>query len=341
MRILVTGGAGFMGSDFIRFLFATYPDVAVLNFDKLTYCGNLANVQSVQDKPGYAFSQGDIADRTAVRDAFGSFRPDVVVNFAAETHVDRSIIDPGAFVQTDVIGTYTLLEAVREFSVGRYIQISTDEVYGPLETGAADEQAPFRPSSPYAASKAGADHIVLAYARTYGSPVIVTHAANNYGPYQYPEKFIPLFITNLIEGKKVPLYGTGANVREWLFVRDHSRAIDHLMNHGRLGQSYNIGSGVRKPNLEVVAALLSLLGKDDSSVEQVKDRLGHDLRYAVDAAKIQADGWSPEHEFSQGLAETVQWYQEHQAWWQPLKSGDYRAYYEQQYGQRLKGAKHE
>ncbi len=332
MRILVTGGAGFMGSDFIRYLIGTYPDVQVLNFDKLTYCGNPANVAEVAEDSRYEFVQGDIADRGRVRETFARFHPEAVVNFAAETHVDRSILDPTAFAQTDVIGTLTLLQAIREFPVERYIQISTDEVYGPIADGEVDESAPFRPSSPYAASKAGADHLVTAFATTYHLPVITTHAANNYGPHQYPEKFIPLFITNLLEGKTVPVYGNGQNVREWLFVRDHSRAVDRILRHGQLGESYNIGSGVRKANLDVTHELLKLVGCDESRIAHVEDRLGHDLRYAVNAAKLRALGWAPSGDFAEHLRQTVEWYQSHEDWWKPLKSGAYLEYYEKQYG---------
>jgi dTDP-glucose 4,6-dehydratase len=315
-------------------MLAAYPDSQVLNYDKLTYCGNPANLAEVASHPGYQFAQGDIADPKKVREVFSGFRPEVVVNFAAETHVDRSILDPSAFAQTDVIGTLTLLQAIREFPVERYIQISTDEVYGPVAEGESDEETPFRPSSPYAASKAGADHLVAAFSTTYRLPVITTHAANNYGPHQYPEKFIPLFITNLLDGQRVPVYGSGQNVREWLFVRDHSRAVDALIRSGELGQSYNIGSGVRKTNLEVTLELLKLLNRDEGSIEHVEDRLGHDVRYAVQAAKLRGLGWKTDMEFSEGLKQTVEWYQGHRSWWEPLKSGAYREYYEKQYGSR-------
>lgn len=334
MKILVTGGAGFMGSNFIRHMLETYPDVAILNFDKMTYAGNPENLSDVADNRQYSFTMGDIADESAVQTAIETFQPDAIVNYAAETHVDRSILEPGAFIQTDVLGTYNLLEAVRKYRITRYVQISTDEVFGSVTEGESAEESRFDPSSPYSASKAGADHIVRAYNRTYETPTIVTHACNNYGPNQYPEKLIPLFITNLLEGKKVPVYGSGSNIREWIYVLDHARAIDFILRQGEEGAVYNIGTGERLTNMEITTKLLAALGKDDSSIEYVTDRPGHDLRYALNSDKLRALGWQPEHTFQQGLAQTVQWYQKHEAWWKKIKSGEYMDYYKKQYEER-------
>lgn len=331
MKILVTGGAGFMGSNFIRYLIRTYPTYEVVHFDKLTYAGNLENLKDVENNPRYQFVRGDIADAAAADGVMKGV--DVVVNFAAETHVDRSIIDPTSFIRTDIFGTYTLLEAVKKHGTRRMVQISTDEVYGSLETGEADEAHAFEPNSPYSASKAGGDHLCRAYFKTYGTPVIVTHSCNFFGPYQYPEKFIPLFITNLIEGKKVPLYGDGKNVREWIYTEDYCRAADRILHDGMLGEVYNIGSGERLSNLEVVSMILQEFGLGNEMVEYVKDRPGHDRRYALDSSKIRRElGWKPEHVFADALKKTVEWYKENQAWWKRLKSGEYLEYYKKQYG---------
>lgn len=332
MRILVTGGAGFMGSDFIRFVLSEHPEDEVLNYDKLTYAGNLANLASVADNSRYHFVQADICDALAVKRAIQDFQPDVIVNYAAETHVDRSIHDPEAFLRTDVMGTHLLLEAMRASKVSRFLHISTDEVFGSLAEGEASEEYPFRPTSPYSASKAAAEHLIMAYWHTYETPVLITHATNNYGWHHYPEKVIPLFITNLLEGKKVPLYGEGKNVREWLFVRDHSRAVDLVLRKGDLGQSYNIGSGERITNLELTSELLKQLGKGEESIERVKDRPGHDLRYALNSEKLRNLGWKPSYTFQDGIQETVEWYKKNEAWWRPLKSGEYQEYYAKQYG---------
>ncbi len=336
MKILVTGGLGFMGSNFIRYMLEHYEDVEIANLDKMTYAGNPDNLRDIERNPRYRFLKGDIADQQAVENLVTLFQPQAIVNYAAETHVDRSILDPGAFVMTDVIGTYRLLEATRQYHVSRFIQISTDEVFGSVAEGESDETSPFDPSSPYSASKAGADHLVRAYFRTYGTPTIVTHAVNNYGPYQYPEKLIPLFITNLLEGKKVPVYGSGANIREWLYVLDHARAIDRVLRDGKTGEVYNIGTGERLTNLHITRQLLTALGKDDASIEYVADRLGHDLRYAVDATKLRKLGWQPSVTFDQGIVETVQWYRNHKPWWEKIKSGDYLAYYQKQYHGRTR-----
>lgn len=330
MKILLTGGAGFMGSTMIHYLLGKYPDVEVLNFDKLTYAGNLENLRDVEKDLRYRFVKGDIADAEAV-DAVMRDKPDVVLNYAAETHVDRSIMNPGAFVRTDVLGTYTLLEAVRKYQVPRFIQISTDEVYGSLDEGEWDEKAPFDPSSPYSASKAGADHLVSAYHHTYGTPSMITHSCNFYGPYQYPEKVIPLFITNLLENKKVPLYGTGQNVREWIFTEDHCAAIDLLMEMGELGGTYNIGTGERLTNTELTHKILVAMDRGEDYLDYVKDRPGHDRRYALNAAKIRALGWKPQYDFPTGLHKTIAWYKENEQWWKRIKSGKYLEYYRRQY----------
>lgn len=330
MKILLTGGAGFMGSNMIHYLLRSYPDSEVVNFDKLTYAGNLENLRDVEQDPRYRFVKADIAD-AAVVDAVMKEKPDVVLNYAAETHVDRSIMDPGAFVRTDVIGTYTLLEAVRKHNIPKYIQISTDEVYGSLEDGEWDESAAFDPSSPYSASKAGADHLVHAYFKTYGTPTLVTHSCNFMGPYQYPEKIIPLFITNLLEDKKIPLYGTGQNVREWIYTEDHCAAIDLLMRKGENGGKYHIGTGERLTNNELTRKILMAMGKSEEMIEYVKDRPGHDLRYALNSAKMRHLGWAPEHDFQTALEKTVAWYREHEPWWKRIKSGEYLEYYKQQY----------
>lgn len=332
MKILVTGGAGFMGSNFVRYILSTYPAYEVVNLDKLTYAGNLENLKDVEDNPRYHFVKGDIADERAVADATKGV--DAIINYAAETHVDRSIMDPKAFILTDVLGTYTLLESVRKNSIPRYIQVSTDEVFGSLPDGAFHESSPFGPNSPYAASKAGGDHLCRAYVKTYGAPVIVTHSCNFFGPYQYPEKLLSLFITNLLEGKKVPLYGDGENVREWIYTEDHCRAIDMILHKGKGGEVYNIGTGDRFTNLALTRMILQALGKGEDMIERVKDRPGHDRRYAIDSEKIKKElGWAPRYTFKDALTKTVQWYKENEAWWKPLKSGEYLAYYKKQYNQ--------
>ena len=331
MNILVTGGAGFIGSNFIRFILKTHPDYKIINLDKLTYAGNLNNLKDIEGNANYKFEKGDIADERTVKKIVRLNKIDAIINYAAETHVDRSILDPSAFVKTDVIGTYNLLEALKEFSVPRYIQISTDEVYGSLKTDKFTEESPFKPNSPYSASKASGDLLCRSYIKTFDLPIIMTHAANCYGPYQYPEELIPLFITNLMEGKKVPLYGEGKNIREWLYVIDHCRAIDFLLHKGAVGESYNIGSSIEKKNIEITKLILSELGKNESSIEYVRDRLGHDLRYALDNSKITQAGWSVEYKFDEAIRETIRWYQNNEWWWKPLKSGEYLEYYKKQY----------
>jgi dTDP-glucose 4,6-dehydratase len=329
VRIVVTGGAGFIGSNFVRYLLERYADDEVVNLDKLTYAGNLANLRDVDDDPRHAFVRGDICDAAAVRGALEG--ADAVVNFAAETHVDRSISDPQDFIRTDVLGTHTLLEAVRELGIGRYVQISTDEVYGSIDRGSFTEESPLRPSSPYSASKAGADMVVLSYVTTYGTPALITRSSNNYGPQQYPEKIVPLFVTNAIDGLPLPVYGDGLNVRDWLYVEDNCAGIDLVLRRGEPGQVYNIGGGYEVPNVELTHEILRLLGRDESLIRWVDDRPGHDRRYSIDCSKLKALGWMPRAAFDEGLARTVEWYRAHEDWWRPIKSGEYREYYERQY----------
>ncbi len=329
MRIVVTGGAGFIGSNFVRHLLRTHDDVEVVNLDKLTYAGNLENLRDVEDDPRYSFVRGDICDAGVVRSALAG--ADAVVNFAAETHVDRSISGPQDFIRTDVLGTHTLLEAVRELGVGRYLQISTDEVYGSIDEGSFTEDSDLDPSSPYSASKAGADLLVLAYHRTFGTPVLVTRSSNNYGASQYPEKIIPLFISNALDDRPLPVYGDGRNVRDWLYVEDNCAAIDLVLREGVPGNVYNVGGGNEVENLDLTRRILELLGKDAGLIRYVTDRPGHDRRYSVDCAKLRALGWVPATSFEEGLAATVAWYRDHRAWWEPIKSGEFRRYYEEQY----------
>jgi dTDP-glucose 4,6-dehydratase len=333
--ILVTGGAGFIGSNFIHFLARHRPEWSVLNLDKLTYAGNLENLQGVDDRPQYRFVHGDIADPDVVAGLMGEC--DYVVNFAAETHVDRSIHDAGEFIRTDVHGTFVLLEAFKASKrAKRFIQISTDEVYGTIERGSARETDPIAPRNPYSASKAGADRLAYSYFVTYGVPVIVTRASNNYGPRQYPEKVIPLFVTNALEDKPVPLYGDGLQVRDWLHVDDHCRAIDFLLHEGIPGETYNIGGGHELPNLELTRRVLAMVGKPESLIAHVTDRPGHDRRYSLDTAKLRSLGWAPKMPFDEGLRATVDWYRENPGWWQRIKSGsaEYRRFHEQHYGPR-------
>jgi len=330
MRLLVTGGCGFIGSNFVRHVLREHPEDEVLNLDKLTYAGNPGNLRDVESDPRYRFLKGDICEWGDVERAF-EWGPEAVVNFAAETHVDRSITDPEAFVRTDVLGTFRLLEAVREAGV-RFVQISTDEVYGSIAEGSFTEESPLRPNSPYAASKAGADLLVRSYVRTYGIDAVIVRSSNNYGPYQYPEKVIPLFITNLLEGRKVPLYGEGANVRDWLFVEDNCRAIDLVLRRGESGAVYNVGAGQERSNLELTRSILALLGKGEEHVQKVPDRPGHDFRYSLDCSRIRGLGWEPLYDLDRGLRETVRWYLENRDWWMPIKSGEFREYYLRRYG---------
>lgn len=329
MKILITGGAGFMGSNAVKYFLKKYSDVQIVNLDKLTYAGNLENLKEIENDPRYKFIKGDIADEKIVEEAAKDV--DVIINYAAETHVDRSILDPKAFITTDVLGTYTLLEAAKKYGIKKYIQISTDEVFGSINDGKFTEESPFEPNSPYAASKAGGDHLCRAYYKTYGVPVIVTHSCNFFGPYQYPEKLIPLFITNLLENKKVPVYGDGQQIREWIFTEDHCRAIDTILQKGEIGEVYNIGTGNEIPNIEITKILLKELGKDESSIDYVKDRPGHDRRYAIDSGKLRKLGWQPEVNFEQGVKQTVDWYKNNEQWWKIIKSGEYLEYYKKQY----------
>ena len=329
MRLAVTGGAGFIGSYFVRFMLNRYDDLEVVNLDKLTYAGNLENLRDVEDDPRYTFVKGDICDSVVVGEALRG--ADAVVNFAAETHVDRSISGPQDFIRTDVLGTHTLLEAVRALGVKRYLQISTDEVYGSTESGSFTEESDLDPSSPYSASKAGGDLLVLAYHRTFGTPVLITRSSNNYGPYQYPEKIVPLFITNAIDGEALPMYGDGLNVRDWLYVDDNCAAIDKVLLNGAAGEVYNIGGGNEIKNLTLTRQILKLLDRSPSLIRFVSDRPGHDRRYSIDCAKVRALGWRPTTTFETGLERTVAWYRDHPEWWRKLKSGEWREYYAEQY----------
>ena len=334
MRYLVTGGLGFIGSAFIRLLVAERPEVEIVNLDAMTYAANPANLASIAENPRYRFVKGDITDPAAVAAAIGE-GVEAIVNFAAETHVDRSILDPEAFLRTDILGTHTLLEALRERRIPRYLQVSTDEVYGDVESGESTESSPLRPRSPYSASKAGGDLQVLAYRSTYDLPVLVTRGSNTYGPYQYPEKLIPLFVTNLIDDTSVPLYGDGLQVRDWLHVEDHARGILTVLERGEPGEIYNIGGGNPRTNLEITRRLLAGCGRSfESHVRHVADREGHDRRYAISSSKAHALGWRPTVEFERGLEATIAWYRENESWWRPLKSGEFLAYYQRQYAHR-------
>ncbi len=336
MVLLVTGGCGFIGSNFIRYYHETHPDHSIVNLDKLTYAGNPANLSDLESLPFYHFIQGDICDRAAV-DALLEAQPvDAIVNFAAETHVDRSITGPAAFIQTNAAGTAVLLDAARERGVGRFIQVSTDEVYGSLgEEGAFTETTPLHPNSPYAASKAAADLLVQAYHHTYGLPALITRCSNNYGPYQFPEKLIPLMIANALAGKPLPVYGDGLNVRDWLHVRDHCAALDAVLQRGRPGEVYNIGGGSELRNIDLVKRLLAELRKPESLISFVKDRPGHDRRYAIDASKISRElGWKPEVAFDEGIGATVEWYLANESWRRSVETGAYREYYRKMYDER-------
>lgn len=310
MRLLVTGGAGFIGSHFVRHILSTYPSYEVVNFDKLTYAGSLENLKDLEGNPRYSFVKGDISDAAAVEGVMKGI--DVTLNFAAETHVDRSIESAAPFLQSNVMGTHVLLEAARKHKIQKYVQISTDEVYGDTLKGAFTEESPLKPSSPYSASKAAGDMLALSYCRTYSLPIVVSRCSNNYGPAQYPEKLVPFFIKKLLAGQKVPLYGDGSNVRDWLHVIDHCRAVDLILHKGKIGEVYNIGAHNEHSNLEITRRMLKILGLPEDRIEFVKDRPGHDLRYAIDATKITRElGWQPSIDFEKGFAETVQWYKTH------------------------------
>lgn len=328
---LVTGGSGFIGSNFVRYMLQNDPDCHVLNLDKLTYAGNPANLSDIELDDRYTFIHGDICDRNVVWDIFRKHSPQVLINFAAETHVDRSISSPDDFIKTDVFGVFTLLEASKEFGVDLFLQISTDEVYGSIAEGSFSEGDPLLPSSPYSASKAGGDRLAYSYYVTYNLPVIITRASNNYGPFQYPEKLISLFVTNALEDRHLPVYGDGKNVRDWLYVSDHCSAIHFIIENGELGEVYNVGGGNELQNIHITHQILELLGKSTDLIKFVEDRKGHDLRYSLDCSKLNQLGWMPKHSFDEALAETIQWYQSNEAWWVPIKSGEFREYYKTHY----------
>lgn len=337
MKLLVTGGSGFIGSNFIRHVLDSRgAAVSVVNLDKLTYAANPANLADVEDRPNYRFVKGDIVDPDAVRDAMEGC--DAVVNFAAETHVDRSLLGDASFIETDVRGVFVLLEeARRRGGISRFIQISTDEVYGSIAEGSFTEESALNPRNPYAASKAGGDRLAYSYWASYGLPVVITRASNNYGPYQYPEKLIPLFVTNAIDEEPLPLYGDGRNVRDWLFVRDHAAAIDFLLEAGEPGETYNVAGGNEAENIEITRRVLAILGRPESLIRFVDDRPGHDRRYSLDAGKLARLGFRSTTPFEEGLAETVRWYRDREDWWRPVKEKDsaYREFYRGQYGDRL------
>jgi dTDP-glucose 4,6-dehydratase len=334
--LLVTGGCGFIGSNFIRYIHETHPEDRIVNLDKLTYAGNPANLADLEAHPFYSFVRGDICDREIVEAIFRAHPVGAIVNFAAETHVDRSITGPAVFVETNAGGANVLLDAAREHGVGRFVQVSTDEVYGSLgPEGKFTEDTPLSPNSPYAASKAAADLLVRAYHQTFGLPAMITRCSNNYGPYQFPEKLIPLMISNALAGRPLPVYGDGSNVRDWLHVRDHCTALDVVLRRGRAGEAYNIGGGNEWRNIDLVKLLLKKLGKPDSLINFVKDRPGHDRRYAIDASKISAElGWKPAVSFDEGLGGTVEWYLANESWKRSIETGEYREYYRKMYDER-------
>lgn len=335
MRILVTGGAGFIGSHLVRRL-VVQGKHDVVNLDALKYSGNPSNARDLEGQGGYIFVHGDIGDQPLVERILREHRIEGIINCAAETHVDRSILDPGSFAHTDVVGTGVLLEEARRAGVRRFLQVSTDEVYGSVETGMSTEEDRLAPRSPYSASKAGGDLLVLSYWTTYGFPVLVTRGSNTYGPNQYPEKFIPLFVTNAIDDQLLPLYGDGRNCRDWLAVEDHCAGIEYVFLHGEPGTVYNVGGGNERENLAVAEQILACLGKPKSLLRFVTDRPGHDRRYAIDCSRLKQLGWKPAVPFEDGLRATVRWYREHESWWRPIKSGEFKHYYEQMYGKRLK-----
>ncbi len=339
MTIIVTGGAGFIGSNFVYYELDRHPEDRIVCIDKLTYAGNLSTLAPIMDKPNFRFVRMDICDRAAVDKLFEEEKPDIVVNFAAESHVDRSIENPEIFLQTNIIGTSVMMDASRKYGVKRYHQVSTDEVYGDLPLDRPDlfftEETPIHTSSPYSSSKASADLLVLAYHRTYGLPVSISRCSNNYGPYHFPEKLIPLMIINALHDKPLPVYGEGLNVRDWLYVEDHCKAIDLVMRKGREGEIYNIGGHNEMKNIDIVKLICAELGKPESLITHVTDRKGHDMRYAIDPTKIHNElGWLPETMFKDGIKKTIRWYLDNQAWWQPIIDGEYQNYYEQMYGNR-------
>jgi dTDP-glucose 4,6-dehydratase len=336
-NLLVTGGAGFIGSNFVRHILSQHADIEVVVFDKLTYAGNIDNLEDVSQNPRYKFVQGDIADHGTVARALGANRIDTLVNFAAETHVDRSILDPDAFMKTNSYGVYILLEESRKAGIERFLQVSTDEVYGSKLKGEFKEGDPLEPNSPYAASKASGDLMARAYHVTYGMNTVVTRGSNTFGPFQYPEKLLPLFITNAIADEPLPMYGDGMQVRDWLFVEDHCAGIEAVLLHGAPGGAYNLGGGNERHNVEVVKQMLDILGKPETLIRPVTDRPGHDRRYALDSARSRKLGWKPRFVFDKALEQTVRWYADHEWWWRKIKNADFQEYYQAQYGQRLTG----
>ena len=339
MNIIITGGAGFIGSNFVFHMLREHPQDRVICLDKLTYAGNLSTLSPVMGQDNFRFVKADICDRDAVYSLFAEEHPDVVVNFAAESHVDRSIENPAIFLETNIMGTAVLMDACRKYGIQRYHQVSTDEVYGDLPLDRPDlfftETTPIHTSSPYSSSKASADLLVLAYHRTYGLPVTISRCSNNYGPYHFPEKLIPLMIINALHDKPLPVYGDGLNVREWLYVEDHCRAIDLILQKGRVGEVYNVGGHNEMKNIDIVKLICKVLGKPESLIHQVTDRKGHDRRYAIDPTKIHEElGWLPETKFADGIKKTIQWYLDHEDWWQPIISGEYQQYYQKMYGSR-------
>lgn len=332
MKILITGGCGFIGSNYVHYILEKYPEDKIINLDALTYAGNLENLKKVENNPNYEFVHGDITDKELVEGLVKDV--DVIVHFAAESHVDRSILDSDAFVRTNVNGTLNLLEAAKNSGNKRFHHVSTDEVYGSLskDDPAFNERTPYDPRSPYSASKASSDHLVRSYYHTHKLPITISNCSNNYGPYQFPEKLIPLFVTNLIEGKKIPVYGTGENIRDWLHVKDHCIAIDKVVREGKIGETYCIGGNAEKTNLEITHKILELMEADEKDIEYVEDRKGHDKRYAIDFSKIKNElGWEPSVSFEEGIKETVEWYRNNENWWKNIKSGDYQNYYKKQY----------
>ena len=338
-KILVTGGAGFIGGNFVHYMVDKYPNYMIVNLDALTYAGNLETCQLVEGKPNYKFVKGDIADRKFIFDLFEKEKFDIVVNFAAESHVDRSVTDPEIFIKTNVLGTQVLMDAARSFGVERYHQVSTDEVYGDLPLDRPDlfftEETPLHASSPYSASKASADLLVFAYHRTFGLPVTISRCSNNYGPYHFPEKLIPLMISRALNDEALPVYGNGENVRDWLHVYDHCAAIDLILHKGKVGEVYNVGGHNERTNLEVVKTILKALNKPESLITYVTDRPGHDLRYAIDPTKLETElGWKPTYNFDTGIQQTIEWYLDHKQWWENIISGEYQNYFEKQYGDK-------
>ena len=339
-NLLVTGGAGFIGSNYARMVLEQYPDLHVVVYDKMTYAGNPENLKDLEGHPHYAFVHGDISDAALVESTLREHNIDIIVNFAAETHVDRSIQEPGSFIQTDVFGTYVLLEATRKLGLERMLQVSTDEVYGSVAEGSSVETDNYDPRSPYSASKAGGELMCHAYWETFHTPVVITRGSNNYGPYQYPEKLIPLFITNAIEGKPLPVYGDGQNVRDWIYVMDHCTGIHAVLERGELGEAYNIGGGNEHTNMEITYLILELTERPRDLITFVADRPGHDRRYSLDTSKARALGWAPQHTFEDGIRATVQWYVDNRGYWERIKSGEYARYYAEMYGNRAVLSQH-